>query len=118
MLDNIIGVEEAARILGLSPGTVKNMCADGKLECKKIGKTWVLDTTKLEEKKMEKLNYTKMNGKRYKLPDGFYAINKRFGDQVFNERNENVTQKIMGNSKGDGYIILTDQGIADLELLS
>jgi excisionase family DNA binding protein len=54
MLNNIIGVEEAARILGLSPGTVKNMCAEGKLECKKIGKTWVLYKTKLEVKKNEK----------------------------------------------------------------
>jgi excisionase family DNA binding protein len=46
-LDNIIGVEEAAKILGLSPGTVKNMCAAGKLECKKIGKTWIIDKTEL-----------------------------------------------------------------------
>jgi excisionase family DNA binding protein len=48
LLENIIGVEEAANILRLSPGTIKNMCADGKLECKKIGKTWVLDKTNLE----------------------------------------------------------------------
>lgn len=48
-LDNVIGVEEASEILGLSPGTVKNYCAEGKLAAKKIGKTWVLDRTKLEE---------------------------------------------------------------------
>jgi excisionase family DNA binding protein len=58
MLNNIIGVEEAARILGLSPGTVKNMCAEGKLECKKIGKTWVLDKNNLEVKKMNVTEYT------------------------------------------------------------
>ncbi|MBO0961431.1 helix-turn-helix domain-containing protein [Neobacillus sp. MM2021_6] len=57
MLDNIIGVEEAAEILGLSPGTVKNMCAAGKLESKKIGKTWVLDKTNLEVNKMAKVFY-------------------------------------------------------------
>lgn len=48
-LDNIIGAEEAAEILGLSPGTVKNYCAAGKLQAKKIGKTWVLDKTNFEE---------------------------------------------------------------------
>ncbi|MFI8680419.1 helix-turn-helix domain-containing protein [Bacillus thuringiensis] len=48
MLENIIGVEEAADILGLSPGTVKNKCAAGELPAKKIGKTWVLDKKILE----------------------------------------------------------------------
>lgn len=48
MLDNIIGVEEAAAILGLSPGTVKNYCAQGKIKAKKIGKTWVMDKTNLK----------------------------------------------------------------------
>lgn len=57
MLDNIIGVEEAAETLSLSPGTIKNMCAIGKLECKKVGKTWVLDKTKLEVNKMTKVMY-------------------------------------------------------------
>jgi hypothetical protein len=47
VLDSVIGVEEAAKILGLSPGTVKNMCAQDKLECKKIGNTWIIDKTKL-----------------------------------------------------------------------
>ncbi len=116
-LDNIIGVEEAAEILGLSPGTVKNKCAAGDLAAKKIGKTWVLDKTKLEAKKMEKLNYTKMDGKRYKLPDGYYAIDGRFGDQIYDARGKNVTSKVMGNQKADGYIILTDNGVANLELI-
>jgi hypothetical protein len=43
MLTDIIGVEEAARLWGLSPGYIKNLCAQGKLECKKIGKTWIID---------------------------------------------------------------------------
>jgi len=50
-LSNIIGVEEAAKILGLSPGTVKNKCAAGELPAKKIGKTWVLDKTMITKKK-------------------------------------------------------------------
>lgn len=53
MLEKIIGVEEAAKILGLAAGTVKNKCADltkdkkekvgviGDLKFKKIGKQWV-----------------------------------------------------------------------------
>ncbi|MDQ0154928.1 helix-turn-helix domain-containing protein [Robertmurraya andreesenii] len=47
-------MEEAAEILGLAPGTVKNMCASGKLEAKKIGKTWVLHKNNLEVRKMVK----------------------------------------------------------------
>lgn len=45
MLENIMGVEEAAELWGLSPGYVKNLCADGKIKAKKIGKTWVIDKT-------------------------------------------------------------------------
>lgn len=44
---NIIGVEQAAKILNLSPGTVKNKCASGEIPAKKIGMTWVIDKTKL-----------------------------------------------------------------------
>jgi excisionase family DNA binding protein len=57
LLDNIIGVEEAAKILNLSPGTIKNMCASHKLQAKKIGKTWILDKNNLEVNKMTKLFY-------------------------------------------------------------
>ena len=56
MLENIIGVDEAATILELSPGTVKNMCAAGKLKCKKIGKTWILNKEDLQVKKFNILN--------------------------------------------------------------
>lgn len=65
---------------------------------------------------MKKLDTTKISGRRYKLPEGYYAIETRFGDQVYNENGENVTQKIMGAPvKTDRYIILTDKGIAELE---
>ena len=49
VLDKVIGVEEASRLLGLSAGTVKNMCASDKLPSKKIGNTWVIDKTKLSK---------------------------------------------------------------------
>lgn len=41
--ENIIGVEEAAKITGLSPGYIKNLCAAGKIKAKKIGNVWVID---------------------------------------------------------------------------
>ncbi|MRS25882.1 helix-turn-helix domain-containing protein [Bacillus sp. RIT694] len=46
--DVVIGVEEASSILNLSSGTIKNMCAAGKIPAKKIGKTWILDKNLLE----------------------------------------------------------------------
>lgn len=45
MLENIIGVEEASKLWGLSPGYIKNLCAQGKIKAKKIGNTWVIDKT-------------------------------------------------------------------------
>lgn len=42
-LHNVIGVEEAAELWGLSAGTIKNYCAQGKIQSRKIGKTWVID---------------------------------------------------------------------------
>lgn len=42
-LDNIMGVDEASEIWGLSPGYIKNLAAEGKINAKKIGKTWVID---------------------------------------------------------------------------
>lgn len=47
-LHNVIGVHEAATILNVSPGHVKNLCAEGKIVAKKIGKTWVIDKSRLK----------------------------------------------------------------------
>lgn len=47
-LCNVIGVHEAASILNVSPGYVKNLCAQGKIVAKKIGKTWVINRLKLK----------------------------------------------------------------------
>ncbi|MDZ5609756.1 helix-turn-helix domain-containing protein [Bacillus pseudomycoides] len=46
-LHNVIGVHEAASILNVSPGHVKNLCADGKIVAKKISNTWVIDRSRL-----------------------------------------------------------------------
>ena len=48
VLDNFISVNEAASIINASPGYVKNLCARGKIVAKKIGKTWVIDRSKLK----------------------------------------------------------------------
>ncbi|MBG0965238.1 DNA-binding protein [Bacillus sp. SRB1LM] len=42
-LDNVIGVNDAHLISGLSPGHIKNLCAAGAIESKKVGNTWILD---------------------------------------------------------------------------
>lgn len=45
---NVVGVEQAAKLLKLSPGTVKNKCANKEIPAKKIGTSWVIDKTKLK----------------------------------------------------------------------
>jgi len=45
VLDHIMGVEEASELWDLSAGYIKNLCNEGKVEAKKIGKTWVIDKT-------------------------------------------------------------------------
>lgn len=42
-LHNIMGVTEASEMWGLSPGTIKNYCAEGKVNCVKIEGRWILD---------------------------------------------------------------------------
>src|SRR5690625_141744 len=49
MLRNVIGVNEASEITGLSAGTIKNYCAEGKIVSKKIGQTWGIDKNILKE---------------------------------------------------------------------
>lgn len=49
-INHMVGVEEAGTLLGLSPGTIKNKCAAGELNAKKIGKTWIIDKRSLKNK--------------------------------------------------------------------
>ena len=42
ILDQIMGVDEASRLWNYAPGYIKNLCAEGKIEARKIGKTWVI----------------------------------------------------------------------------
>jgi excisionase family DNA binding protein len=43
VLNKIMGVDEAAELWGLSSGYIKNLCAEGKIQARKIGKTWIID---------------------------------------------------------------------------
>lgn len=53
MLDRIIGVNEAAELWQLSPGTIKNYCARGRIKAKKVGKTWIIDKEQPNPSKKE-----------------------------------------------------------------
>ncbi|GGH83480.1 excisionase family DNA binding protein [Pullulanibacillus pueri] len=69
MLDMIIGVEKAAELLGLTPGTVKNYCSEGKLKATKVGNTWILDKSNLKvnekrKRELKGLNDLFLNGRR------------------------------------------------------
>ena len=46
-LDLIMGVEEASSFWNLSPGTIKNICNQGRIPAKKVGRTWIV--SKLQE---------------------------------------------------------------------
>lgn len=43
VLDQIMGVNEAAERWNLSPGTIKNYCAQGKILARKIEGRWIID---------------------------------------------------------------------------
>jgi hypothetical protein len=42
ILEEIMGVEEASELWSLSPGYIKNLCAEERIQARKIGKTWVI----------------------------------------------------------------------------
>ncbi|MGP4108911.1 hypothetical protein [Virgibacillus sp. L01] len=52
-LQDIMGVEEASLLWDLSPGYIKNLCANNHVQCKKIGGTWVLDKNQSSPKKVK-----------------------------------------------------------------
>lgn len=43
VLDHIMGVNEASELWGLKPGTIKNLCAVGKVDARKIDNRWIID---------------------------------------------------------------------------
>jgi len=53
-LDSIMGVEQAALKWGLSAGYIRNLCAEGTVEAKRIGRDWVISKNHPNPKKIEK----------------------------------------------------------------
>ena len=124
-MKEIVGHYEAAEILGWQKQQVAVYISRGKfpepLQKLKSTPIWFKeDIEKFKESrmKMKKLEVTKVNGKMYKLPEGYYAIEGRFGDQVYRDDNgKNVSQKLMGGNNKDDIIILTDKGVEKLKLV-
>lgn len=38
-----IGVDDAARIIGVSPERVRQYCKQGRIRCKKVSQVWLID---------------------------------------------------------------------------
>jgi hypothetical protein len=53
-LENIMGVQEASESWGLAPSYIKDLCANGKIKAKKIGKTWVIDKNQENPSQLKK----------------------------------------------------------------
>ncbi|MDA2118780.1 helix-turn-helix domain-containing protein [Bacillus cereus] len=95
---NVIGVNEAASILGVSPGYVKNLCAQGKIVAKKIGKTWVIDRAKLRGIQ-ENINFIcmfcgykeQLSARNAKYKDGLRCKQCECGGAMIDERIQNQT---------------------------
>ena len=52
MLEQLVmGVNEAGKVWGLQPMYVKNLCAEGKVQAIKIGKTWIIDRNQTNPKR-------------------------------------------------------------------
>lgn len=46
-LDQIMGVNDAATLWDLKPGSIKNLCASGKVKAIKIEGRWIIDKNQL-----------------------------------------------------------------------
>ncbi|PFC53259.1 DNA-binding protein [Bacillus cereus] len=97
-LHNVIGVHEVASILNVSSGHVKNLCAEGKIVAKKIGKTWVIDRSKLKgiQKNVQFIcmfcGYKEQLSKRKaKYKDGLRCKRCECGGAMINEGIQNQT---------------------------
>lgn len=51
--DDLVTVEEAAEILGLSVATVRRKAADGEIDALKVGRSWVVDRSSLSRRSVE-----------------------------------------------------------------
>lgn len=63
VLDQIMGVQEAGELWGLSPDRVKGLCQNGEVLAKKVGNSWVLDK-----------NQPNPKGGRRKMKESFTVV--------------------------------------------
>lgn len=56
VLDQIIDVQEASKLWGLSPDHVKLLCRTGEIEAKKIGNSWAVLKDQENPKKRKNKN--------------------------------------------------------------
>jgi hypothetical protein len=75
MLDEIIGVDEAAELWGLSAGYIKNLCAEKKIIAKKIGNVWVIDKRQPNpsKKRIKEPEYDEVKAKFQKFVQDFFS---------------------------------------------
>lgn len=133
MLERIIGVEEAASILNLSAGTIKNKCASKELECKKIGKTWILDKEKLEEmikmkqtynevrsalKYTDKIHVEFYNNLKELQETGFDEDTKTFHETIDNNWYVFGSKTISPSDLNEPFILIDDEGASDLPIFT
>src|SRR5690625_1468584 len=107
MLNNVIGVNEATKITGLSAGTIKNYCAEGKITSKKIGQTWVIDKNILKESFKMKKTY-----------EGSYTFNVSIsvGDNKEIEQEVNRIHNILNDPHNQKEINGLETLLYELEL--
>lgn len=106
VLDQIMGVQEAAELWGLSADRVKGMCQRGEAKAKKIGNSWVLDRNQTNPKKYR----IGVNEMRTWKRDG-YEVNEVEFDYDLHEF------KVV---KDDGEVIatITPQDVDDMEMMA
>jgi hypothetical protein len=75
VLDEIMGVDEAAALWELSPGYIKNLCAEKKILAKKIGNVWVIDKRQPNPSKkiIKDPEYDEVKAKFQEFVKGFIA---------------------------------------------
>lgn len=53
-LQHIRTAKQVAEGLGLAVNTVRDLCADGKLQCTKLGREWLIDEAEIERYRHER----------------------------------------------------------------
>ncbi|MFD1066709.1 hypothetical protein [Oceanobacillus locisalsi] len=98
VLNQVMGVQEASGLWGLSPDRVKGLCQSNKVQCKKVGNSWVL----LKEQP---------NPKQQRLQGGevLAGYTKREEEEVFLKGAREILSKVYPEFN-DGQLWLENRG--------